>query len=114
MNIRCYFEHNEVYVLTLKKANVSDENPAASVRMRKSAAEKEDGERSDKKTSMKPIRKRKLSNSSCVQIKDVSPSQENERRYPKRRERINYTEAEVPDDDHYLCKFLLYSQIISS
>ena len=27
--------------------------------------------------------------------------------YPKRGPRKNYKEDEVPDDDHYLCKFLI-------
>ena len=57
-----------------------------------------------KKDRIKPIRRRKPSNSSDKEIKDLSGLAENERRYPKRKRLVNYAEAEVPDDDHYLCK----------
>ena len=29
-------------------------------------------------------------------------------RYPKRCPRINYEEADVPDDDHYLCEYFIF------
>lgn len=52
----------------------------------------------------KPIRKRKRSKSFPTElIKGAKSLKESGRRYPKRREPINYAEAEVPDDDHYLC-----------
>ena len=53
---------------------------------------------------IKPIRKRQQKSLSQREILELNLYAESERRYPKRKERINYAEAEVPDDDHYLCK----------
>ena len=50
-----------------------------------------------------PIRKRK---SEAIHV--VKEDKNDVCRYPKRRSRVDYTEAEVPDDDHYLCKFIRY------
>ena len=56
-----------------------------------------------------PIRKRrrKVETMVSAKIKEYDLAQQTERRYPKRKERVDYTEAEVPDDDHYLCKYLM-------
>ncbi|XP_065050970.1 zinc finger protein 678-like isoform X2 [Rhopilema esculentum] len=48
-----------------------------------------------------PIRKRKADRTTSFE-KSVPENEINQRRYPKRKERVNYVEAEVPDDDHYL------------
>ncbi len=53
-----------------------------------------------------PIRKRrKIETDVSSKTDAANPGQVSERRYPKRKERVDYTEAEVPDDDHYLCKY---------
>ena len=54
-----------------------------------------------------PIRKRRRKVETDVSPKTDLPNldQVAERRYPKRKERVDYTEAEVPNDDHYLCMY---------
>ena len=56
---------------------------------------------------MKPIRNRlRQSSRTEVSVKNNKDS-EVVSRYPKRGQRKNYKEDDVPDDDHYLCKLFL-------
>ena len=83
----------------LQQKSLSTPSASAEVPGKKSGKVNQNVEREK----IKPIRKRKQNSLSQTDTLKFSLNTESERRYPKRKERINYAEAEVPDDDHYLC-----------
>ena len=59
----------------------------------------------DSKSSCKKVVKRLIRERPKLPSLDVSELVEKKSsRYPKRCARVNYEDAEVPDDDHYLCE----------
>eukprot|EP00794_Sanderia_malayensis_P019464 gene19464-21387_t len=93
---------NPCALFGLPKPDVGDKKKLPTKRKSKEGTEEVSSKSILKRAKINPIRQRTNKETGISTI--VKKDQENQpvNRYPKRKQRIDYREAEVPDDDHYL------------